>query len=101
MKMTLRYLTSLFLLLVVTDSVILAQTGNKSSPSVKTQTPVESTPKKPRSKADELREQQLRVFQEHVLARSIDGIKKMDEAGLRLRARTEILTYLTKDKPHK
>jgi len=98
MKMTLRYLTSLFLLLVVTDSVILAQTGNKSSPSVKTQTPVESTPKKPRSKADELREQQLRVFQEHVLARSIDGIKKMDEAGLRLRARTEILTYLTKDK---
>jgi hypothetical protein len=98
MKMTLRYLATLFLSLVFTGSEILAQTGNKSSTSVKTQTSVESTAKTPRSKADELREQQLRVFQEHVLASTIDSIKKMDEAGLRLHARNQILTYLTKDK---
>ena len=96
--MTLRYLAPLFLSLVVTGSVILAQTGNRPSTSTKPQTPVESTAKTPRSKADELREQQLRVFQEHVLARTIDSIKKMDEAGLRLHARNQILTYLTKDK---
>jgi hypothetical protein len=98
MKMTLRYLATLFLSLVFTGSEILAQTGNKPSTSVKTQTSIESTAKTPRSKADELREQQLRVFQEHVLASTIDSIKKMDEAGLRLHARNQILTYLTKDK---
>ena len=45
-----------------------------------------------------MREQQLRVFKEQVLARTLDNIKKMDEAGLRVSARNQLLTYLASDK---
>ena len=38
------------------------------------------------------------MLREYVLARVLDSIKKMDEAGLRLTARNEILTYLASDK---
>jgi len=50
------------------------------------------------TQADEMREHQLRVFREHVLSRAVDNIKKMDEAGLRISARNQILSYLATDK---
>ncbi len=84
------------LVLVLINSITVAQTGNKAAPPVKTR--IESTTNAPRSTADELREQQLRVFREHVFARAVDNIKKMDEPGLRLSARNQILSYLAGDK---
>jgi hypothetical protein len=74
-------LANLCLVAVMASSVILAQTA-----------------KTPRVNTDELRQYQLRVFREHVLARALDSIKKMDEAGLRVSARIQILTYLTRQK---
>ena len=84
-------------LLVVVNSTAVAQSGNKALPPVKPRTAVESTSKAPQP-TDELREQQLRAFREHILARSVDNIKKMEEAGLRLSARNQILSYLVTDK---
>ena len=66
---------------VMASSVILAQTA-----------------KTPPVNTDELRQQQLRVFRENVLARTLDSIKKMDEAGLRVSARMKILAYLARQK---
>jgi hypothetical protein len=74
-------LANLCLVAVMASSVVLAQTA-----------------KTPRVNTDELRQYQLRVFREHVLARALDSIKKMDEAGLRVSARIQILTYLTRQK---
>ena len=82
---------------IMTSSVILAQTA-KTSPTSVTKTAVEPTAENGRSKADEMREHQLRVFREHVLTRALDNIKKMDEAGLRVSARNRILTYLASEK---
>lgn len=73
------------LVLIVASSMALTQTVVKPS--------VESR----RSKADQLREHHLNVLREHVLARLVDTIKKMDEPGLRLSARNQLLTYLTTD----
>src|SRR4051812_6295395 len=70
------------IVVLIASSVILAQ--NSKTPPVN---------------ADEMREQQLRVFREHVLARALDNIKKMDEAGLRVSARNQLLTYLANEKP--
>lgn len=88
---------NLFLVLVMANSVILAQTA-KAPPTSVTKTAVEPGVENRRSEADEMREHQLRVFREHVLARALNNIKKMDEAGLRLSARNQILSYLATDK---
>ena len=72
--------------LVMASSVILAQT-------TKTPTSVPKSAVEPT-----IREQQLRVLREHVLARTLDNIKKMDEAGLRVSARNKLLTYLARQK---
>lgn len=48
--------------------------------------------------ADDMREHQLRVFRDHILARALDNIRKMDEAGLRVSARNQLLSYLVTDK---
>lgn len=88
---------NLCLVLVMASSVILAQTA-KTPPTSVTKTAVEPGVENRRSEADEMREHQLRVFREHVLARALDNIKKMDEAGLRLSARNQILSYLASDK---
>src|SRR5215207_1335094 len=82
---------NLCLILVIGTSVILAQTAK---PAPTTKTAVENPPSKP----DEMREHQLRTFREHVLARALDNIKKMDEAGLRLSVRNQLLSYLVTDK---
>ena len=66
--------------LFTSASVVLAQVGNA------------------RSKAQELREHQLRVLRDHVLARTLESIRKMEEPGLRISARNQMLTYLTGDK---
>jgi hypothetical protein len=71
--------------LVMASSFILAQT-TKPLPTSVTETTAG------------LREHQLRVLREHVLARALDNIKKMDEAGLRVSARNQILTYLASEK---
>lgn len=82
--MTLTHAFKLCLGLVVAASVVVAQTGNKSAA---------------KSKADELRKNQLHVLREHVLARILESLKKMDEAGLRMSARNQVLTYLASEKP--
>src|SRR5918995_1121083 len=86
----------LCIVLVIASSVILGQTA-KTPPTSVTKTAVEPAVENRRS-ADEMREHQLRVFREHVLARALDNIKKMDEAGLRVSARNQILTYLASKK---
>ena len=88
---------NLWIVLVVGSSVIFAQTA-KTPPTSVTRTAVEPAVKNRRSETDEMREHQLRVFRELVLARALDNIKKMDEAGLRLSARNQILTYLASEK---
>ena len=98
MKLMMKRSANPLVVLVLINSIAIAQTGNKVAPPVKTRTTVESTAKAPRSTADEMREQQLRVFREHVFARAVDNIKKMDEPGLRLSARNQILSYLASDK---
>ena len=84
--------------LVVVQSTALTQTSNKPRAPVKDRTAVESTSNAPKSTADELREHELRVFREHVLARALHNIKTMSAAGLRLSGRIQLLTYLTSDK---
>ncbi len=76
----------LCIVLVMASSVILAQTAK----------PPTSVPKTAVEPA--IREQQLRVLREHVLARALDNIKKMDEAGLRVSARIKILTFFARQK---
>lgn len=85
---------NLCIVLVMTSSVIFAQTA-KTPP---TKPPVKPAVESGRSKVDELREYKLRVFREHVLARALDSIKKIDEAGLRVSARIQILTYFASEK---
>ena len=80
---------NLFLVLVMASSVVLAQTAKTSSPPAVNNA---------QSKEDELREHQLRVFREQVLVRALDGIKKMDEPGLRVSARNQLLSFLANDK---
>ena len=88
---------NLCLVLLMATSVVLAQTQNLPRTSgTKPQT--EPAVEKRRSKPDEMREHQLRVLREHALARVLDNIKKMDEPGLRLSARNQILSYLAGDK---
>ena len=79
--MILKRSVNVCLVLAMTSSVILSQ-----------------NPKNRGSKTDEMRAHQLRVLREHVLARALDNIKTMNEAGLRLSARNQILSYLTSDK---
>lgn len=87
MKLPVKDLANLLAMVVVVTSATVAQTPNKTRPSVETRTNVEST-------AGEMREQQLRVFREQLFTRILDNIKKMDEAGLRLSARNQILSYV-------
>ena len=79
--MTLKHLVALVFGLFVTVSVVPAQTKPAKE-----------------SQADQLRANQLRALREHVLSRTLESIKRMDEAGLRLSARNQILTYLTSEK---
>ena len=88
---------NLCIVVVLAGSVILGQTA-KPPPTSITKTGVEPTAETRGSKPDEMREHQLRVFRDHVLARALANIKKMDEAGLRVSARNQILTYLTSEK---
>lgn len=98
--MTLTYAIRLGLGLLVAASVVVAQSGNKSATtSRKTNTAVAPASKVSQSKVNELRANQLLVLREHILARTLESLKKMDEAGLRMSARNQILTYLTSEKP--
>src|SRR5215213_757040 len=91
MEIMLKRSSNLCLVLIMGASVILAQTA-KPAPTAKIA--VENPPSKP----DEIREYQLRIFREHVLARALDNIKRMDEAGLRLSVRNQLLSHLASDK---
>ena len=85
---------NLCIVVVMASSVVLAQTATTPPRSVTKTDHSENRG----SKADEIRERQLRVFREHILARALENIKKMDEAGLRVSARNQILTYLASEK---
>lgn len=98
MKVTVKHLAKILVLLIVTNLMALAQTANTPVSSVKSKSAVESSTRESNSKANELREQQLRVFREHILTRILDSTKGMDEPGLRLSARNQILHYLANDK---
>jgi hypothetical protein len=81
-------------LLGIACCVSVAQT-TKTPPPVTTVKPaVDNRP----AGTDEMREHLLRVFREQILARTLDNIKKMDEAGLRVSARNQLLSYLATDK---
>jgi len=88
---------NLCVVLVIACSAILAQTA-KTSPTSVTKPAIGPTVENRRSKSDEMREYKLRVLREHVLARALDSIKKIDESGLRISARNQILTYLASEK---
>lgn len=79
---------------VIVSSVILGQTAKTPS----TKTAVEPAIESRHLQGDEMREYKLSVFREHVLARALDSIKKIDEAGLRVSARNKILTYVESEK---
>ena len=98
MRFAVGHLAWCLILVIVSNSATVAQTGDKALPTAKTKTPIESSDKAPKSTKNEMREQQLRVFREHVFTRVLDNIKKMDEAGLRLSARNQILSYLASNK---
>ena len=85
------------IVLVLASSMLVAQTA-KPSPTPVTRTADKSAVEKRPSTTDEMRVHQLRVFREHVLSRALDSIKKMNEAGLRVSARNQLLTYLASDK---
>lgn len=85
---------NLCVVLVIACSVAVAQTTTTPP----TKTAVGPAVGNRRSKSDEMREYRLRVFREHVLARALDSVKKIDEAGLRISARNQILTYLASEK---
>src|ERR1041384_6403278 len=89
-----KLLANVCIVLIIACSVILAQT-QKTQP---TKTTIGPTVENPRSKSDEMREYKLRVLREYVLARALDSIKKIDEAGLRVSARNRILNYLASEK---
>ena len=85
-----------FVMLTV-STVILAQTA-KPSPKSPTKRGSDATGENRRPGVDDLRAHQLNVLREHALARVLDNIKKMDEAGLRLSVRNQVLSYLGSDK---
>ena len=85
---------NLCVVLVMASTVILGQSARTPS----TKTPVKPTPENHLSEQNEMREHQLRMFREQVLTRALDNIKKMDEAGLRISVRNQILTYLGSEK---
>ncbi len=87
------------LVLVLANSAALAQASNTVTPSTKTKSALKTTSASSRSEEESLREHQLRVFRDQILARTLESIKKMDEAALRLSARNQILTYLSEKKP--
>lgn len=89
--------TTLCLVLLTANSVVFAQTAKPQSAAEKRPT-VQSGADNRLSNGDELREHQLRTFREHVLSRALDSIKKMDEVGLRISARNQLLSYLAADK---
>ncbi|HKS08767.1 MAG TPA: hypothetical protein VJS13_04420 [Pyrinomonadaceae bacterium] len=93
--MTLTHAIKLCLGLLVAASVVVAQTGNKSAT---TSSKTNTASKDSQSKANDLRANQLNVLREHVLARTLESLKKMDDAGLRMSARNQLLTYLTSEK---
>lgn len=95
MKMTLQHLVNLSLVLIVINPAVLAQNGNAS---VSSGTTIQSKAKASLSKVNELRERHLRVLREHILTRIIENVKGIDEAGLRLSARNQMLSYLANDK---
>lgn len=98
MKRTVKRSANSLVVVLLINSIAMTQTANKTAPPVQTATTIKSTPKPGGSPSDELREQQLRMFREHVFARAVDNIKKMDEPGLRISARNQILSYLASDK---
>jgi hypothetical protein len=86
-------LVKLCVVLIVTASTVLAQSPTDPSPSAPKKTATSSD-----QKQEDLRLYQLRLFREHTFTRALDNIKKMDEAGLRLSARNQILSFMATTK---
>lgn len=91
-------LVCLCLILVLANSSLLAQASRQD---VSRTTPrSEADPgAKPGLPTEDSREYELRIFREHIFARTLESIKKMDEPALRLSARNQILTYLSEERP--
>lgn len=69
-------------------------TGSAPAQEITQRTTAKSTAEESRS----LRKQQLLILHEDLLSRTLDSLKKMDEAALRLSARNQLLTYLWETK---
>jgi hypothetical protein len=85
------------IVLVTVSTVIVAQTA-RPSPKSATKRASDQIGENRRPASDDLLKHQLQVLREHVLARVLENIKKMDEPGLRLSARNQVLGYLGSDK---
>lgn len=96
MKKRLDRLGKLGIVLALSASLVGAQTSSPAKSPAKTKSAPKATIQTPQP--EELREQQIRMFREHILTRTLDSIKKMDEAALRLSARNQVLAYLSEYK---
>lgn len=86
-------------IVLLANGVVLAQ-GSKTD--ISTPTPNSATPINSKTNLEQiklLRTEQLRTFQDHILTRTLDSLKTVDEPALRLAARNQILTYLSRVNP--
>src|SRR5689334_17173342 len=83
MKFKLQQFVAFSLLVIYVSGPADAQKNTAPEPPVKADAEVRS-----------LRNQQLLILHENLLSRTVDSIKKMDDVGLRLSVRNQLLTYL-------
>ena len=89
MKLRMQRFIGLFVLAIYCCAPIGAQKKN-----VRKQPATEAAAAEARS----LRTQQLLILHEDILSRTLDSIKKMDEGGMRLSVRIQLLAYLSESK---
>lgn len=88
MKLNLQRFIVCFLSMIYVSASFGAQKKTAREPAVKTAD----------AEARSLRNQQLLILHENFLSRTLDSIKKMDEVGLRLSVRIQVVAYLWESK---
>lgn len=91
-------IVELCFILILANGVVLAQKGNTVISPAKANSATTNSSKANLEDSQALRKQRLRIFQDYILALTLDNIKNMEEPALRLSARNDILTYLSRDK---
>jgi hypothetical protein len=88
MKLNLQRIIVVFLSLIYISVPVGAQKKTARETAIKTAD----------AEARSIRNLQLQIFYENLLSRTLDSIKKMDEVGLRLSVRNQLLAYLWESK---